>query len=515
MQLKEYSKLACLLFSLTLLVGCASLPSRDTITPSYAIDATTPSLLGDTVGYEHPELSGFFPLADGVDAFVARLALIESAQHTIDVQYYLYHRQQTAYLFTAYLLAAAERGVRVRLLLDDMSQADSEFDLGALAFHPNFEVRLFNPFPNRTVRALGFLTNFNQLSRRMHNKSFIVDNQMFITGGRNIGNAYFAAEDRSEFIDLDVLSVGNVVPHASKAFDLYWNHQLAYPIESLRGESAQASLDGISEKLKNYLVTHEDSNYVKQLKSSEFIRKLEADELYFDWQQGQLFYDHPDKLLNEVEEKSANMSPSLFEAMGDPKEKVVIVSPYFIPKKEGVELLAKWIDNGVDVTVLTNSLAATDVAAVHAGYGQYRADLLRAGVKLWELKPSDLAAIKKQKEGKRLTGSSQASLHAKTMTMDDKQIFVGTLNLDPRSFDLNTEMGVLIQSEKLSRMLSHWAGMKMAEYAWQLELESPDSDELTWYDTITGETFDTEPKTSSWRRFQVWFMSLLPIEDAL
>lgn len=513
--MKEYIKLTYLLVLALALTGCVNLPSRDTITPSFSIDPATPSLLGDTVGNDHPELSGFYPLVDGVDAFVARLALIESAQHTIDVQYYLYHRQQTAYLFTAYLLAAAERGVRVRLLLDDMSQADSEFDLGALAYHPNFEVRLFNPFPNRTIRALGFVTNFNLLSRRMHNKSFIVDNRMFITGGRNIGNAYFAAEDRSEFIDLDVLSVGKVVPEASKAFDLYWNHQLAYPIETLRGDSDQQALDSISKKLKAYLVTHEDSNYVKQLKSSEFIRKLEADELYFDWQKAQVYYDHPDKLLNDVDERSANMSPSLFKAMGEPNEKVIIVSPYFIPKDEGVELLASWVKKGVEVTVLTNSLAATDVAAVHAGYGQYRSALIRAGVKLWELKPSDLAALKSKDTKRKVTGSSQASLHAKTMAMDDKQIFVGTLNLDPRSFDLNTEMGVLVHSEKLSMMLSDWVYSKMKLFAWQLELKNPTEDALVWRDIVTGEIFKNEPQTSSWRRFQVWFMSLFPIEDAL
>lgn len=171
--------------------GCAQLPSRESIQPSYAIKADTPSTIGDAVGNVHPGLSGFYPLVDGVDAFVARLALIDSAEHTIDVQYYLYHRQQTTILFTAFLLKAADRGVRVRLLLDDLSQADSEIDLAALAVHPNIEVRLFNPFPNRRFRALGFVSNYSLLSRRMHNKSFIVDNKVFITGGRNIGNAFF------------------------------------------------------------------------------------------------------------------------------------------------------------------------------------------------------------------------------------------------------------------------------------------------------------------------------------
>ncbi len=497
------------------MLGCASLPSRDMIIPSYAIDADKQSNLGDLVGYNHTDLSGFYPLADGVDAFVARLALIESAQHTIDVQYYLYHRQQTTKLFTAYLLAAAKRGVRVRLLLDDMSQADSAFDLGALAHHPNFSVRLFNPFPNRSLPALGFITNFKLLSRRMHNKSFIVDNQVFITGGRNMGNAYYAAEDHAEFIDLDVLAVGKIVPEASTAFDLYWNHELAYPIQSLRGESDDMALQKVGDYLDNYVKQNHESNYVQRLRASNLVTMLGTGHLNLDWQKAEIFYDHPDKLLNEVEQRSANMSPHLFKAMGKPERKVIIVSPYFIPQEQGVKRLTEWVEQGVEVIVLTNSLAATDVAAVHAGYGHYRAALLRGGVKLWELKPSDLAALEIPNNKMRKTGSSQASLHAKTMTIDDSLIFVGSLNLDPRSFDLNTEMGVLVHSEKLSMMLSDWVDSKMDLFAWQLTLKSATEDKLLWHDTVTGETFDNEPQTSRWRRFQVWFMSLFPIEDAL
>ncbi|TMN70592.1 hypothetical protein CWB85_14845 [Pseudoalteromonas sp. S1727] len=515
MRFKDLPKWLCVLSILVCMLGCASLPSRDMIIPSYAIDADKQSNLGDLVGYNHTDLSGFYPLADGVDAFVARLALIESAQHTIDVQYYLYHRQQTTKLFTAYLLAAAKRGVRVRLLLDDMSQADSAFDLGALAHHPNFSVRLFNPFPNRSLPALGFITNFKLLSRRMHNKSFIVDNQVFITGGRNMGNAYYAAEDHAEFIDLDVLAVGKIVPEASTAFDLYWNHELAYPIQSLRGESDDMALQKVGDYLDNYVKQNHESNYVQRLRASNLVTMLGTGHLNLDWQKAEIFYDHPDKLLNEVEQRSANMSPHLFKAMGKPERKVIIVSPYFIPQDQGVNRLTEWVEQGVEVIVLTNSLAATDVAAVHAGYGHYRAALLRGGVKLWELKPSDLAALEIPNNKMRKTGSSQASLHAKTMTIDDSLIFVGSLNLDPRSFDLNTEMGVLVHSEKLSMMLSDWVDSKMDLFAWQLTLKSATEDKLLWHDTVTGETFDNEPQTSRWRRFQVWFMSLFPIEDAL
>ena len=505
--------LFCAIFFM-IVAGCAQLPSRESIQPSYAIKADTPSTIGDAVGNVHPGLSGFYPLVDGVDAFVARLALIDSAEHTIDVQYYLYHRQQTTILFTAFLLKAADRGVRVRLLLDDLSQADSEIDLAALAVHPNIEVRLFNPFPNRRFRALGFVSNYSLLSRRMHNKSFIVDNKVFITGGRNIGNAYFSAEDHSEFIDLDVMSAGDIVPKASKAFDLYWNHQLSYPVEDLHGSRDEQSLVNITESLRTYVLQNQDSNYVEQLRESEFVKRLQNDEIQFDWQESTLFFDHPDKLLNDVSEKSANMSPSLFKEMGQPEHKAIIVSPYFIPKEQGVELLTSWVKKGVDVTVLTNSLAATDVSAVHAGYKKYRADLIRGGVKLWELKPSDLVAIKR-KAGRKVTGSSQASLHAKTMTVDDKKIFVGTMNLDPRSFDLNTEMGVLINSEKLSHFLAHWVDKKMPDYAWKVELKNPNDDQLIWLDIVNNKQFEKEPQTSSWRRFQVWFISLFPIEDEL
>lgn len=501
--------LFCVLF--LYISGCAQLPSRESIQPSYAIAADTPSTIGDAVGNNHPGLSGFYPLADGVDAFVARLALIDSAEHTIDVQYYLYHRQQTTILFTAFLLKAAERGVRVRLLLDDLSQADSELDLAALAVHPNIEVRLFNPFPNRRFKALGFLSNYSQLSRRMHNKSFIVDNRIFITGGRNIGNAYFSAEDHSEFIDLDVMSAGEIVPEASKAFDLYWNHQLSYPVEELHGSRDEQSLVDITNTLSSYVEQNQQSNYVEQLRESEFVKRLQNDDIKFDWQKSVLFYDHPDKVMNDVNERSANMSPLLFKEMGEPKHRAIIISPYFIPRDSGVKLLTNWAQKGIDVTILTNSLAATDVSAVHAGYKKYREDLIKAGVKLWELKPSDLMAIKR-KAGRKVTGSSQASLHAKTMTFDDERIFVGTMNLDPRSLDLNTEMGVLIESEKLSRFLAHWVDTQMPEYAWKVALKD---DDLVWLDTVSNEQFDEEPQTSSWQRFQVWFISLFPIEDEL
>lgn len=500
---------------IALFTGCTSLPSRDDVVQSYVINPITDSAISEAVGNYPKGLSGFYPLSDGLDAFVARLALIENAEVSIDIQYYLFNRQQTTTLFTAYLLAAANRGVRVRLLLDDMSQADSEFDLVALAQHPNFEIRLFNPFPNRAFPSLGFLTNYTQLSKRMHNKSFIVDNAVFITGGRNIGNAYFAAEDRAEFIDLDVMTLGSLVNEASSAFDIYWNHKLAYPVELLNSEPTRNALNMVSKQLADYVNTNQSSQYIMRLKQSELVSKLKADELQFDWQKGLLFYDLPDKILSDIDDRSTHMTPALLSALGEPNNKVIIVSPYFVPTEKGVEILAHWVKNGVKVTVLTNSLAATDVSAVHAGYMKYRIPLLQAGVALWELKPSNLAELRRKNRGEQYYGSSLASLHAKTVSFDDNLIFIGSLNLDPRSFYLNTEMGVLAHSKQMSENLSEWVEQKMPEFAWKLKLKSPQSNQIIWEDILQEHTFNEEPLTSSLQRLMVWFISLFPVEDAL
>ncbi|MFY8275437.1 phospholipase D family protein [Pseudoalteromonas sp. SSDWG2] len=463
--------------------------------------------------HEDNSLSGFYPLADGLDAFAARIALVETAQSSIDIQYYLFHRQQSTLLLSAYLLKAADRGVRVRILLDDMSQAESEKDLSALALHDNIDVRLFNPLNHRNLRFLSFITDYSRVSRRMHNKSFIVDSKVFITGGRNIGNAYFSGEDHAQFVDLDILSVGPIVEKASHAFDLYWNHPLAVNVKELYVRADPQHFATIRESFAKVVSEQygSDSPYVQRLKSSNIVKNLQKGRLNLDWAKGYLYVDDPNKLLTSSEDTSTHMAPKMLAAMGAPKQRAVIVSPYFIPREPGVALIRSWINSGVDVTVLTNSLAATDVPVVHAGYANYRQELVAMGVKLWELKP-DFAQQGNKSKITDLTGSSNASLHAKTMAFDDDRIFIGSLNLDPRSFNLNTELGVVLMSCDINAMLRSWVDSDMPHFAWRVTLS--EQGELMWTDS-DGSIYNHEPQTSTLARFSTWLMSWLPIESVL
>ncbi len=507
----------CISLFLGYLLGCTSVPEYQSVSeqePSYALTAEDTQLVDKFFDEQpDPDLSGFYPLIDGLDAFAARIALIDAAHTSVDIQYYLYHRQESGALLAAYLLKAAERGVRVRILLDDMSQAESEQDLAALALHENIEVRLFNPLSHRNLRFLSFLTDYPRVSRRMHNKTFIVDSQVFITGGRNIGNAYFSGEDHAQFVDLDVLGIGPIVEKAAHAFDLYWNNPLAETIEGLYGEGDNKHYQQLSENLKRYSSKDYglDSPYVKRLKESDIVSQLRQGKLNLDWSPGYLYVDDPNKLITDSRDTTTHMAPKMLVAMGTPRDTAVIVSPYFIPRKSGVALIKKWRDQGVDVTILTNSLSATDVPVVHAGYSNYRKELLEMGVNLWELK-RNFDETEEPLKIKSFGGSSTASLHAKTMAYDDDRIFIGSLNLDPRSFNLNTEQGVVMESHLFNKMLRDWVKNNMPDFAWRVTLD--ENGDLQWQDK-SGTVLHEEPETTGWQRFTVWMMSLLPIEKAL
>lgn len=472
--------------------------------------ALTNSLLSSR---PNEELSGFHPLNDGLDAFTARIVLLEQAQSSVDIQYYLYHREKTGILLTKAILDAADRGVRIRLLLDDMSQGDKENELLALTEHANIDVRLFNPLSHRNVRMLSFVTDYSRVSRRMHNKSFIVDGQLFIVGGRNIGDAYFSGDEGAQFVDLDVLGVGRLTNKVAHGFDLYWNNALATDITELANKDDDNDLSALRDKLNSYRQQLEsDDKYIAHIENSKIATHIREGSLPLEWSEGYFYIDDPNKLLTDTDDATTHMAPKLFKQMGPPQKSVKIISPYFIPRESGMEMIRGWRNAGVDVTILTNSLVATDVPVVYAGYADYREELLSLGVKLWELKRNVmLADIQKDKAS--LSGSSSASLHAKTMIMDDDRIFIGSLNLDPRSFNLNTEQGVLIYSQKLNKIIDGWMSKQMPTLAWQLTLD--DDDNLRWIDTEQGVEFDNEPQASSWLRFKTWFMSLLPIESSL
>ncbi len=449
----------------------------------------------------HPGLSGVHPLRGGRDAFLARLALAETAQHTLDVQYYIWHDDISGRLLTQSLYKAAERGVRVRLLLDDTNTGGMDGLLAALDAHANIEVRLFNPFMQRRFRPLGYLSDFSRLNRRMHNKSFTADGLVTIVGGRNVGDEYFGAGSGVMFADLDVAAIGQAAQEVGKDFDRYWASESSYPASRIIQQAPQP-FDVTPAN------TPETRAYLDALAQSPFASQLKAGSLPLEWVKTTLVSDDPAKGLGQALPENtvlAHIGPVMRAAQNE----LLIVSPYFVPTTQGTALLGGIAQSGRRVTILTNALSATDVAAVHAGYAKYRKDLLRAGVQLFEMKP-DATIVTEQHGG--LTGSSGASLHAKTFAVDGKTLFVGSFNMDPRSADLNTELGLLIESPALASELAQGLAEHQAEHTYRVAL-TPKGD-LQWQTQENGQAaaYDSEPKSSFFKRFSVWFCSLLPIE---
>jgi putative cardiolipin synthase len=388
--------------------------------------------------------------------------------------------------------------VRVRLLLDDNSTRGLDDDLIALDAHPRIEVRLFNPYANRGMRLGELVTDFARLNRRMHNKSFTADNQATIVGGRNIGDEYFGAETAVAFSDLDVVAVGAVVNEVSASFDAYWASESAYPAASLIGAAPASARHDWTE----ISMRPEAAKYMEAVRATPLLRQLLAGSLALEWAAARVVSDDPSKVLHPPERADLHMLPRLVAALGDPARELDLISPYFVPAKEGSAALRALAERGVTVRILTNSLAATDVAAVHAGYAKYREDLLRSGVRLYELKPT----VEKSARGVP-GGSSDASLHAKTFAVDRSRIFVGSFNLDPRSARLNTEMGVLIESSALARQLSDALDAGLPRNAYEVRLAEG---KLEWREGQRRYTSD--PGTGFLQRAWIGLLSILPIE---
>ncbi len=507
------------------LSGCASLPTgvERTVSSHRDRDGEPSRTAADAAPYltKHRGKSGFWLLGDGLDAYAARILLTETADRTIDVQYFLYHNDITGRILTYRLLRAADRGVRVRLLLDDMATKGIDTQLATLDAHRNIEVRIVNPYANRGFRALETLARFDTVTRRMHNKSFSVDNSITIVGGRNIGDEYFGTHEDVNFGDLDVLAVGPAAAKVGNQFDLYWNSELAYPIRSLAG--SPGNLDALRRDLKKFNDAHRDSPYAQRARTSDLVQDLVDGTLDFQWGHALVYYDLPEKLVTDPEDRSTHMAPELLSStFGALKRDLLMFSPYFVPGEHGVMMLTDLEERGVQVRVLTNSLASTDVGVVHAGYAKYRKPLLRGGVEIFEFKP-DADTAQKGKFDK-LTGSSGASLHAKTSILDREALFVGSANLDPRSGKLNTELGILFQSEPLAGGLADWFEEHQAHIAYRVSLDrSKCKDEhrceerLRWTDEEGGREviYLKEPKTGVLIRFFVSLISLLPIEGQL
>ena len=506
-------KLCLLSLIILLLPACATLNMEYPRTASHALDDVGDTRLArkiDPVATQHPGESGFMLLSNGLEALAARLLLLEAAEQSIDAQYYFVLDDVTGHLFIRELLRAADRGVRVRLLLDDIATQGYDLGMAALDSHPNFEIRIFNPFSQRRARYLN-LRDLIRINRRMHNKQFIVDNRAIILGGRNIGAEYFAENEEMNFADLDVLGFGPVAEDGSRVFDQYWNYDYALPVGALVAKLADpgAELLALRARLDGSLESLVETPYAGAVERGA-LDLVRSKTTAMGWYPYELVADPPSKGREDIDVSQTIVGP-LSSSIKTAKREFILISPYFVPRKSGIERFRKLRERGVAVTVVTNSLAATDVAAVHSGYMPARKPLLKMGVNLYEVRAdADVPGVKKAG-----IGHSRASLHIKAYVVDRSKMFVGSFNFDPRSAYINTEMGIILDAPELAAESAKYLLQKTTQATYQVVLT--ENNRLRWIGSEDGQpiALNKEPQTSFWQRFMAGFMRILPIKGQL
>jgi putative cardiolipin synthase len=462
-----------------------------------------------------PGMAGVSLVPDNRTAFALRALSARAASGTLDLQYYTWNEDATGALLAREALRAADRGVRVRVLLDDLYVRGYERELAALAEHPAVEVRLYNPFRVRSWGALGaavdFLLASYRLNHRMHNKAWIADGRLFIGGGRNVGDEYFGAASQFNFRDLDLVVEGEAAEQAVANFDRYWNSVRVRPIEALaaapRRGRPSCGLDELRRRLEAAAEGPAGSGYLSRSSAGPDLAGLLAeDRVLVPVERVRIAADPPRKGLGR--RRAPGLLSEVRAAIGAAGREVFIVSPYFVPGRRGARLLAGLVRRGVRVTVVTNSLAATDVLAVHGGYARHRRRLLRAGIELRELKRGG-------QEGASLLGSGgNASLHTKAFCVDGELAFVGSFNFDPRSAHLNTEMGTFVQDPGVAgRLREEFVRLTDPARSWAVRLDG--AGRLAWSDAAAGEPLRGEPGTTWTRRALARVLGWLPIEPYL
>ncbi len=483
-----------LLAVLALLIsGCATLPRHVEKSASTALEDPDTTSLGRIVTAEEggKNLSGIRLLTSGEEALADLIALADHAERTLDVQYYIIHQDASARILLHHLRLAADRGVRVRVLVDDLNTAGEDRRFMHLGEHANVEVRVFNPFPggrSKTwTRLLASVNDIPRINHRMHNKLLVADNALAITGGRNIGDEYFTRDPHYNFIDLDVIAAGPVVRELSASFDAFWNSKYAYPIASV---AAPVSAEPASPPLP-------DGG--GDLSAGWMQGELNSGRLNLSWLPATVLADRPAKIASETspgeEETIAN---NLAVLMRSATQELIVISPYFVPGKDGVALLAKLVDRGVHIRILTNSLASTDSPLVHNGYSRYRVALLKLGIELSEVRPK---LGQKRARFHPFRGST-ASLHAKALVIDQKTVFIGSMNMDARSARINSELGLVIRSADVARQVTNLLDDISADGSYKLRLVDH-TNRIEWSSGEPGseKTWYTDPETTHMQRF--------------
>jgi putative cardiolipin synthase len=513
----------CLAAVVAALAGCASLPSLPQRPDTFAVEASEATPLGRLAirSAPAPGLSGFRLLPTGGYAFDARIALIRKAQRSVDVQYYVLQNDPTGRALLRELRDAAARGVRVRLLLDDMYTAGEDELLLAFAYQPGVEMRLFNPFPAarettfRRFVAAG--TDFWRVSRRMHNKLLLADGAMAIAGGRNIAGEYFMSNEEANFVDLDTLAIGPVTGDLGAHFDRYWNSPVSYPVQivarsELSPQALRERFDTLTADSRKIETPTERDRFGHRPVSQD----LESDGLAMVWATASVYSDMPEKVLGRKGsyagvplEDTGSVRFNVIEAIAGAQSEVMMASPYLVPGPNGVAVLRQVRERGVDVAALTNSLASTDEIVVHTGYRRYRDDLLRIGVRLFEFSPNRVNRYFRiglfQTPGR---------LHTKAAVIDRHLIFIGSMNMDPRSERHNTELGMILESPELGNQVRDVLEAEMEQSAYRLRLKD-DGEDIEWVSFDGEEVFDNEPDVTLLERLILNLIAPLTPEDLI
>jgi putative cardiolipin synthase len=515
-----------------LAAGCATLPPGAGYPryPSAALHVPEMTALGrafDAPARAHPGRSGFRLLPAGADGFVVRAEMIDAAQRTLDLEYFIFRQDATGQLLTSAVLRAADRGVRVRVLVDDGDTLDGDERLFALGAHPNIEIRVFNPFNYRghrfALRAFEFVLDSGRLDYRMHNKLMVADNALALVGGRNIADAYFQVDPDSQFGDDDVLAAGPVVPQLSKSFDVFWNASLAIPARALAGSVPSGAELA---KLRKSLDAHRQTSGISaefsaRLATKEPLAGIVAGKMPLVWAPAELVYDSPDKKGVERGEVAGRlMAPEVAKVAAATRAELIVVTPYLVPGESGMRLLARLRAQGARVRILTNSLEATSETEAHAGYMHYRRPMLEDGVELYEVRAS-LGNPHGSGESRATARTTSYALHATLFIFDRKRLYVGSMNFDERSHHLNTEIGLIIDSPELAQQAAaRFAAITIPQNCYRLTLDrdaNGGGTHLAWHTVESGRpvTYAIEPARDPWQRMQAQLLTMLPLDGEL
>lgn len=518
---------AAILLSFSLVLGlpaCSTLPKQVELPNQTAFQHNTSKTalaeIIEPLRDQNLGLTGYHVLYDPLEALAARIQLIHKAEKTLDLQYYIWDNDKIGSIALNAIIQAADRGVHVRLLMDDNNAKKMEGIYLALDQHQNIDVRLYNPYKFRHYRPVDMVLDLKRINRRMHNKSFIVDNQISLIGGRNMSNQYYNVSDNYQFSDVDVLLVGAASDEIIHSFDEYWNDEYSYSVKNVvNPRHYTLRYDSLKQQLHDYNEDSTVQNYLDLANRSQNFNKWLEQNIQLDWVEAEVVKDHPSKIKAKAK-KEEHLNFQLLQHLEKPEQSIDIVSAYFVPEKEGADRLIKVAKDNVDVRVLTNSYKANDVPLVHAFYAKYRQRLLENNVQLYEfLAAPDAKNLNENtqeiadKAKVSLKGLSRSSLHAKLMAIDEKQVFIGSFNFDPRSAYLNTEIGVLLNSPKLARTVHATMDQNLSKFAYKLVTDSNNA--INWKIKKANneiKTYTSEPKMKWYNKAAMKLISWLPIE---